>query len=62
MGGDAQDAYGLGRGRNRDDTIPPAELMFMAERAHAHVTTVKAPHVSTISNPGVVTSAILQAV
>jgi pimeloyl-ACP methyl ester carboxylesterase len=45
-----------------DHTIPPAELMFMAERAHAHITTVKAPHVSMISNPGVVTSVILQAV
>jgi pimeloyl-ACP methyl ester carboxylesterase len=45
-----------------DHTIPPAELMFMAERAHAHITTVKAPHVSMISDPGVVTSVILQAV
>jgi hypothetical protein len=34
----------------------------MAERAHAHITTVKAPHVSMISHPGVVTSVILQAV
>ena len=45
-----------------DHTIPPAELMFMAERALAHITTVKAPHVSMISVPGVVTSVILQAV
>jgi pimeloyl-ACP methyl ester carboxylesterase len=45
-----------------DHTIPPAELMFMAERAHAHITTVKAPHVSMISDPGVVTGVILQAV
>jgi pimeloyl-ACP methyl ester carboxylesterase len=45
-----------------DHTIPPAELMFMAERAHAHITTVKAPHVSMISDPGIVTSVILQAV
>jgi pimeloyl-ACP methyl ester carboxylesterase len=45
-----------------DHTIPPAELMFMAERAHAHITQVKAPHVSMISDPGVVTSVILQAV
>jgi pimeloyl-ACP methyl ester carboxylesterase len=44
-----------------DHTIPPAELMFMAERAHAHITTVAAPHVSMISNPGVVTGVILQA-
>jgi pimeloyl-ACP methyl ester carboxylesterase len=45
-----------------DHTIPPAELMFMAERAHAHITTVAAPHVSMISDPGVVTSVILQAI
>jgi pimeloyl-ACP methyl ester carboxylesterase len=45
-----------------DHTIPPAELMFMAERAHAHITTVAAPHVSMISDPDVVTSVILQAV
>ncbi len=45
----------------KDHTIPPAELMFMAERAHARITTVAAPHVSMISNPGLVTSVILQA-
>ena len=45
-----------------DHTIPPAELMFMAERAHARITTVAAPHVSMISDPGVVTRVILQAV
>jgi pimeloyl-ACP methyl ester carboxylesterase len=45
-----------------DHTIPPAELFFMAKRAHAHITTVAAPHVSMISDPGVVTSVILQAV
>jgi pimeloyl-ACP methyl ester carboxylesterase len=45
-----------------DHTIPPAELLFMAQRAHAHITTVRAPHVSMISDPGVVTSVILQAV
>jgi pimeloyl-ACP methyl ester carboxylesterase len=45
-----------------DHAIPPAELLFMAHRAHAHITTVNAPHVSMISNPGVVTNVILQAV
>jgi pimeloyl-ACP methyl ester carboxylesterase len=45
-----------------DHTIPPAELIFMARRAHAHITTVRAPHVSMISDPGVVTSVILKAV
>jgi pimeloyl-ACP methyl ester carboxylesterase len=44
-----------------DRTIPPAEQMFMAERAHAHITRVHAPHVSMISNPGVVTRVIVQA-
>jgi pimeloyl-ACP methyl ester carboxylesterase len=44
-----------------DHTIPPAELMFMARRAHAHITRVHAPHVSMISNPGVVTRVIIQA-
>jgi len=46
----------------QDHTIPPAELMFMAKRAHAHITTVKAPHVSMILDPGVVTNVILKAV
>jgi pimeloyl-ACP methyl ester carboxylesterase len=45
-----------------DHTIPPAELMFMATRAHARITQVDAPHVSMISDPGVVTRVILQAV
>jgi pimeloyl-ACP methyl ester carboxylesterase len=44
-----------------DHTIPPAEQMFMAERAHAHITRVHAPHVSMISNPGVVTRVIVRA-
>jgi pimeloyl-ACP methyl ester carboxylesterase len=44
-----------------DHTIPPAEQLFMAERAHAHITEVNAPHVSMISNPGVVTNVIVQA-
>jgi hypothetical protein len=34
----------------------------MAENTHAHVTEVDAPHLSMISDPGVVTSVILQAV
>lgn len=45
-----------------DHAIPPAELAFMAQRAHSHVTVIKgAPHVSMISNPGAVTGVILQA-
>jgi hypothetical protein len=36
--------------------------LSMAENAHAHITEVQAPHLSMISDPGVVTSVILQAV
>jgi len=45
-----------------DRAIPPALALFMAHRAHAHITEVHAPHLSMISDPGVVTNVILQAV
>ena len=45
-----------------DRVIPPAELTFMAQRAGAHITDVKAGHLSLISKPQVVTRVILQAV
>jgi len=45
-----------------DRAIPPALQLAMAENAHAHITEVKAPHLSMISDPGVVTSVILHAV
>jgi pimeloyl-ACP methyl ester carboxylesterase len=45
-----------------DHAIPPALQLAMAENAHAHITDVNAPHLSMISDPGVVTSVILQAV
>ena len=45
-----------------DHAIPPALQLAMAENAHAHITEVNAPHLSMISDPGVVTSVILQAV
>jgi pimeloyl-ACP methyl ester carboxylesterase len=45
-----------------DHAIPPALQLAMAENAHAQITEVKAPHLSMISDPGVVTSVILQAV
>ena len=46
-----------------DHAIPPAELILMAKKAGADITLVKgAPHLSMISNPGVVTRVILQAV
>jgi pimeloyl-ACP methyl ester carboxylesterase len=45
-----------------DHAIPPALQLAMAENAHAHITEVDAPHLSMISDPGVVTGVILQAV
>jgi pimeloyl-ACP methyl ester carboxylesterase len=45
-----------------DHAIPPALQLAMAENAHARITEVTAPHLSMISDPGVVTSVILQAV
>jgi len=45
-----------------DHAIPPAELIAMAHAANARITLVPhAPHLSMISNPGVVTSVIIQA-
>jgi pimeloyl-ACP methyl ester carboxylesterase len=45
-----------------DQAIPPALQLAMDRRAHAHITEVRAPHLSMISNPGVVTRVILEAV
>jgi pimeloyl-ACP methyl ester carboxylesterase len=45
-----------------DHAIPLALDLAMAENAHARITEVDAPHLSMISDPGVVTSVILQAV
>jgi pimeloyl-ACP methyl ester carboxylesterase len=45
-----------------DHAIPLALQLAMDENAHARITEVKAPHLSMISDPGVVTSVILQAV
>lgn len=44
-----------------DHVIPPAEQLFMAKRAGAHITEVHAPHLSMISNPEVVTETIIAA-
>ncbi len=44
-----------------DHAIPPAALEFMAQRAHATVTTIKASHLSLISRPRQVASVIEQA-
>ena len=45
-----------------DHALPLALDLFMAHRAHAHITEVHAPHLSMISDPGAVTNVILQAV
>jgi pimeloyl-ACP methyl ester carboxylesterase len=45
----------------KDRIVTPAEQLFMAHRAHAHITEVNAPHLSMISNPGVVASVIMGA-
>jgi pimeloyl-ACP methyl ester carboxylesterase len=46
-----------------DHAIPPAELLAMAHKAHAHIAIIPgAPHLSMISNPGTVARVILEAV
>jgi pimeloyl-ACP methyl ester carboxylesterase len=46
-----------------DHAIPPAELLAMARQTHARITMAPgAPHLSMISNPGLVTTVILRAV
>jgi pimeloyl-ACP methyl ester carboxylesterase len=44
-----------------DHVIPPAEQLFMATRAHAHITEVDAPHLSMVADLGTVTQVILDA-
>ena len=44
-----------------DHVIPPAEQVAMAQRAGSHITEIKAPHLSMISDPGAVTGVILNA-
>ena len=44
-----------------DHIVTAAEQLFMAKRAGAHITEIDAPHLSMISNPGVVASVIIQA-
>ena len=44
-----------------DHIITPAEQLLMAHRANAHITEINEPHLSMISNPGVVASVIIQA-
>src|ERR1700683_868073 len=45
-----------------DQAIPPAELTFMAQRAHSRITYVKAGHLSMITQPWAVANVINQAV
>jgi pimeloyl-ACP methyl ester carboxylesterase len=44
-----------------DHAIPPAAQEFMAKRAHATIATIKASHLSLISQPGKVDSVIEEA-
>jgi pimeloyl-ACP methyl ester carboxylesterase len=44
-----------------DNAIPSSIQLFMAKRAHAHITEVKAGHLSMISQPAAVTKVILDA-
>jgi pimeloyl-ACP methyl ester carboxylesterase len=41
-----------------DKVIPPAEQLFMAHRANAHVTEIRAGHLSMVSQPGAVAGVI----
>ena len=44
-----------------DHVLPPAEQLVMAKRAGASITQIDAPHLSMITDPGVVASVIIQA-
>jgi pimeloyl-ACP methyl ester carboxylesterase len=45
----------------QDQAIPPAELTFMAQRAHSEIKYVEAGHLSMISQPEAVASLIVKA-
>jgi hypothetical protein len=44
-----------------DHVIPPAEQLFMAQRAHARITEINTGHLALISHPGAVTRVIIAA-
>jgi pimeloyl-ACP methyl ester carboxylesterase len=44
-----------------DKAIPPAIQLFMAQRIHAHITRVRAGHLSMVAAPGVVAKVITAA-
>jgi pimeloyl-ACP methyl ester carboxylesterase len=45
----------------QDHAIPPAELRFMADRAHSKITYVTAGHLSMVSDPSAVDNVIVEA-
>lgn len=45
-----------------DHVIPPAEQLFMAKRAHAHITQINTGHLSLITSPDAVTNLIIDAI
>jgi pimeloyl-ACP methyl ester carboxylesterase len=44
-----------------DKAIPPAVQLFMAQRIHAHITRVRAGHLSMVAAPGVIAKVITAA-
>jgi pimeloyl-ACP methyl ester carboxylesterase len=42
----------------KDTAIPPATQLFMARRAHAHITRIPAPHASMLTFPGPIAKVI----
>ena len=44
-----------------DYAIPPAELLFMPRRAHAHIAEIDTGHLSLITDPGTVARVIIDA-
>jgi pimeloyl-ACP methyl ester carboxylesterase len=44
-----------------DKAIPPAVQLFMAQRIHAHITRIKAGHLSMVADPGAVAKVIVTA-
>jgi pimeloyl-ACP methyl ester carboxylesterase len=44
-----------------DNVLPPAEQLFMSQRAHAHITQLAVPHLAMIARPEAVAGIIIQA-
>jgi hypothetical protein len=61
-GGDWRGAPGsVSSPRPHPHAIPPAGLLFMADRAHAHITEINAGHLSLVTDPGAVARVIIDA-